>query len=48
MILGNSEPDQYRVVLEAMEADRFDFLRKDERFVAIAEQLRKNHLKNNP
>ena len=47
-VLKNSEMDQYQVVLEAMEADRFDFLRKDERFVAIAEQLRKNHLKNNP
>lgn len=40
-ILKNSELDQYEVVLEAMEADRFDFLRKDERFAAIAEQLHK-------
>lgn len=46
-VLKNSEMDQYQVVLEAMKADRFGFLRKDERFVAIAEQLRKNHLKNN-
>lgn len=41
-ILRNSELDQYQVVLEAMEADRFDFLRADERFAAIVGELQKN------
>lgn len=41
-ILKNSELDQYQVLLEAMKADRFDFLRGDERFAAIAGKLHKN------
>lgn len=46
--LRNSALDQYQAVLEAMEADRFDFLREDERFAAIAEELRQNHLQSKP
>lgn len=41
-VFQNSELDQYQIVLETMKADRFDFLRSDERFAAIAGKLHKN------